>query len=162
MGTVESIYRREVIDTHANFRKALASVREDRYQKIWHTTLVHAAYHGASDIHFTQMPNGGVIELRVDGIKDLFAMLDTETYNRVARLFINHMGGRINEKTQAEARVEESEMPAELKGRFEFRVQYMHIINEIAITLRILNLMNETADVETLGFDQDDLEWLKK
>lgn len=165
IGTVEMLYRREILDTWSVFQKAYQSDNADKYGAMVDAILTHCAYHGYSDIHFSPIPDAGMIEGRIDGVKGILVMMQREDYERTVGIILNRMGN-VDIRLQAEGRISESILPAELKGRFEFRVQYMHVIQggetTGSLTLRIMNLMNETADVETLGFDQDDLRYIKR
>lgn len=165
IGTVEMLYRREMLDTWSGFQKAYQSDHADKYGAMIDTLLTHCAYHGYSDIHFSPLPKAGMIEGRLDGVKGYMVMLQREDYERSVGIILNRLGS-VDIRRQAEGRIPESILPAELKGRFEFRVQYMHVIQggetTGSLTLRIMNLMNETADVETLGFTPDDLRYIQR
>ena len=165
IGTVEMLYRREMLDTWSVFQKAYQSDNADKYGSMVDAMLTHCAYHGYSDIHFSPIPDAGMIEGRLDGVKGFMVMMQREDYERSVGIILNRMGN-VDIRLQAEGRISESILPAELKGRFEFRVQYMHVIQggetTGSLTLRIMNLMNETADVETLGFTPDDLRYIKR
>lgn len=165
IGTVEMLYRRDLLDTWADVEKAYKSSNADKYGEMIRRLLVHAAYHGYSDIHFSPIPNAGMIEGRLDGIKDLFLMLHREDYSRLVGVIINSLGN-LDMRLQAEGRIPPNILPRELAGRFEFRLQYMNTIQSDAdtgsLTLRVLNLMSETGDLDTLGFAPDDLDYLKR
>lgn len=165
MGTVEMLYRREILDTWSAFQKAYQSDHADKYGVMIDALLTHCAYHGYSDIHISPLPHAGMIEGRLDGVKGYLAMMQREDYERSVGIIINRLGS-VDVRLQAEGRIPESILPAELRGRFEFRVQYMHTIQggetTGSLTLRIMNLMNETADVETLGFTKDDMRYIKR
>ena len=165
IGTVEMLYRREMLDTWSAFQNAYQSEHADKYGTMIDTLLTHCAYHGYSDIHFSPIPDAGMIEGRIDGVKGFIIMLQREAYERSVGIILNRLGS-VDMRLQAEGRIPESILPAELKGRFEFRVQYMHVVQggdtTGSITLRIMNLMNETADIETLGFTPEDLSYIKR
>ncbi len=149
---------------------ALKSSAGDKYATLLQKLLVHASYHGYSDIHFSPLPGAGMVEGRLDGIKDLFLMMDRHEYSMLIGVIVNSLGGNMDPRLQGEGRIPVSILPPELNGRFEFRLQYMSTVQGISqgnvetgsVTLRILNLMSETGDLDTLGFAPEDLSYLKR
>lgn len=164
-GSVDGIYQRGILDTEKNLELACRMESADRYGEILHRLLVHCAYQGYSDIHFTPLQKAGIIERRLDGIKGLLRTFTRQEYERLVGVIINRMGN-VDVRLQAEGRLPPEQMPAELRGRFEFRIEYMNVVQGDGVTgsltLRVMNLMNETADMDTLGFTPDDLSYLRK
>lgn len=164
-GTVESLYQRGIRDTERDFIQACKMESEDRYNEIINRLLIHAAYQGVSDIHMSPIQQAGIIERRKDGIKGLLRSFPIAEYIRLVGIIINRMGN-VDTRLQAEGRIPEDELPPELAGRFEFRIEYMSVVQGNGetgtLTLRVLNLMNETAVLETLGFTPDDLTYINK
>ncbi|AEK58693.1 hypothetical protein Atc_2045 [Acidithiobacillus caldus SM-1] len=164
-GTVESLYQRNIRDTGRAFVEACLLETEDRYNTIINRMLIHAAYQGYSDIHMSPLPMAGLIERRKDGVKGLLRAFPIQEYIRLVGIILNRMGN-VDTRLQAEGRIPEDQLPPELAGRFEFRVQYMSVVQGNGetgtLTLRVLNLMNETAVLETLGFEPQDLSYIRK
>lgn len=164
-GTVESLYQRGIRDTERDFIEACKMESEDRYNEIINRLLIHSSYQGFSDIHLSPVQEAGLIERRKDGTKGLVRTFPIAQYRRLVGIIINRMGN-VDTRLQAEGRIPEDELPPELAGRFEFRIQYMSVVQGNgetgSLTLRVLNLMNETAVLETLGFADDDLDYLGK
>lgn len=163
--TLESIiamlYRREILDTESDVKKTIEKRDYDNVRPLLDGILIHAAFHGASDIHGTSLPNGGVIELRLDGVKNLFVTLDTRFYRAIINIIINALG-QPDFRMKVEGRLPEQNIPLALRGRFEFRVEVMATVFGPALTMRVFNLSGETTDIESLGFDDEDLIVLRK
>ncbi len=164
-GTVESLYQRNIQDTGRTFVEACLLETEDRYNTIINRMLIHAAYQGFSDIHMSPIQLAGLIERRKDGVKGLLRAFPIQEYIRLVGIILNRMGN-VDTRLQAEGRIPEDQLPPELAGRFEFRVQYMSVVQGNdetgTLTMRVLNLMNETAVLETLGFEPQDLAYIRK
>lgn len=164
-GTVESLYQRGIRDTERDFVEVCKMDNEDRYNEIINKLLIHASYQGFSDIHLSPVQEAGLVERRKDGTKGLVRSFPINEYRRLVGIIINRMGN-VDTRLQAEGRIKIEELPPELAGRFEFRIQYMSVVQGNgetgSLTLRVLNLMNETAVLETLGFANDDLDYLGK
>lgn len=164
-GTVESLYQRNIQDTGRSFVEACLLETEDRYNTIINRMLIHAAYQGYSDIHMSPIQSAGLIERRKDSVKGLLRSFPIHEYTRLVGIILNRMGN-VDTRLQAEGRIPEDQLPPELAGRFEFRVQYMSVVqgngNTGTLTMRVLNLMNETAVLETLGFEPEDLAYIHK
>ncbi|MDD5280607.1 MULTISPECIES: GspE/PulE family protein [Acidithiobacillus] len=164
-GSVESLYQKGIRDTERDFVNACKMEGEDRYNEIINRLLVHASYQGFSDLHFSPVQEAGIVERRKDGTKGLVRSFPREEYIRLVGIILNRMGN-VDTRLQAEGRIPEEELPPELAGRFEFRIEYMSVVQGRgetgSLTLRVLNLMNETAVLETLGFTDDDLDYIYK
>lgn len=164
-GTVESLFQRGIKNTERDFEKACKIESEDRFNEMINRLLIHSAYQGYSDIHLSPVQMAGIVERRKDGIKGLVKTFPIEEYTRMVGVIMNRMGN-VDTRLQAEGRIPAEQLPPELAGRFEFRIQYMSVVqgggDTGSLTLRVMNLMNETAVLETLGFTDADLGYIRK
>lgn len=160
-GNLEMLFRREILNTEEKVLKLVRNNNMEDSNELLSAILIHAAYHGASDIHATPLNCGGLIELRIDGVKNFFLSLNKGFYDNVIGVIINALGNP-NYTMSVEGRLPSNNIPPHLRNRFEFRIEVMKAVYGSAMTIRLFNLNSETNDVETLGFDEKSLNTIKR
>lgn len=124
--------------------------------------LRHACLCGASDIHLYRSGHVGLVRLTVDGIGQVFRVLPESCFERLITRLIHDARAREDELRQAGLR-EGALDTAELAGladgglfaRYAFRIELGHARSGRTAVIRLLDRESDTADFDSLGFDED-------
>ncbi len=161
--TIESViamlYRQNFCDTLLDLKKTIKEFNGENSRPVFESILIHSAFSRASDIHFTALPQGGIVEVRIDGVKSFVAAMNNSLYNSVQNLVMNSLGDP-SFQIKTEGRLQEREIPEALKNRFEFRVEMMTEVYGKDMTIRLFDQGAETNDIESLGFKKEDVSYL--
>ncbi len=121
--------------------------------------LRQACHAGASDIHLYRTGTVGLVRLTVDGVGQVFRMIDETCFERLLTRLIHDARAREDELRQAglrEAALELGELQAAPEGRFlqrfAFRIELGFARSGRTAVIRILDRDSDTADFDSLGF----------
>ena len=121
--------------------------------------LAYAATHGASDIHFDPRDDFLMVRMRVDG--------DLNDYTKIQKIYERNLITRI--KLLANMNITESRLPQDgsIKGTIkgiamETRVSTLPTNEGEKCVIRILDYSRSLAGIDSLGFNERNLEKLKK
>ena len=121
--------------------------------------LAYGATHGASDIHFNPRENSLMVRMRVDG--------DLRDYTNIQKIYERNLITRI--KLLANMNITESRLPQDgaIKGTIkgipmETRVSTLPTNEGEKCVIRILDYSRSLAGINSLGFNERNLEKLKK
>jgi type II secretory ATPase GspE/PulE/Tfp pilus assembly ATPase PilB-like protein len=131
--------------------------------------LRHACLVGASDIHLYRSGRVGLVRLTVDGIGQVFRVLPDDCFERVLTRLIHDARAREDELRQAglrEGALDPGELAALPDGaffaRYAFRVELGQARSGRTAVIRILDRESDTADFDSLGFDQETAQALRR
>ena len=121
--------------------------------------LSYGATHGASDIHFDPREDFLMVRMRVDG--------DLRDYTKIEKIYERNLITRI--KLLANMNITESRLPQDgaIKGTIkgipmETRVSTLPTNEGEKCVIRILDYSRSLAGIDSLGFNEKNLEKLKK
>ena len=121
--------------------------------------LAYGATHGASDIHFDPREDSLMVRMRVDG--------DLRDYTNIQKIYERNLITRI--KLLANMNITESRLPQDgaIKGTIkgipmETRVSTLPTNEGEKCVIRILDYSRSLAGIDSLGFNERNLEKLKK
>ena len=121
--------------------------------------LAYGATHGASDIHFDPREDFLMVRMRVDG--------DLRDYTKIGKIYERNLITRI--KLLANMNITESRLPQDgaIKGTIkgipmETRVSTLPTNGGEKCVIRILDYSRSLAGIDSLGFNEKNLEKLKK
>ena len=121
--------------------------------------LAYGATHGASDIHFDPREDFLMVRMRVDG--------DLRDYTKIEKIYERNLITRI--KLLANMNITESRLPQDgaIKGTIkgipmETRVSTLPTNEGEKCVIRILDYSRSLAGIDSLGFNEKNLEKLKK
>lgn len=121
--------------------------------------LAYGATHGASDIHFDPREDSLMVRMRVDG--------DLRDYTNIQKIYERNLITRI--KLLANMNITESRLPQDgaikstIKGiPMETRVSTLPTNEGEKCVIRILDYSRSLAGIDSLGFNEKNLEKLKK
>ncbi len=121
--------------------------------------IISAAKSNASDIHFDPREDGMMVRVRVDG--------DLQNFTFIPKAYERNLTTRL--KLLANMNITESRLPQDgaIKGNFggmylDMRVSCLPLNEGEKIVVRILDYSRSLQGLETLGFNESNLERLKR
>ena len=121
--------------------------------------IISAAKSNASDIHFDPREDGMMVRIRVDG--------DLQNFTFIPKAYERNLTTRL--KLLANMNITESRLPQDgaIKGNFggmylDMRVSCLPLNEGEKIVIRILDYTRSLQGLESLGFNESNLERLKR
>ncbi|MBL8881164.1 MAG: Flp pilus assembly complex ATPase component TadA, partial [Phycisphaerales bacterium] len=111
-----------------------------------------------SDLHFTPTPRAGMVRLRIDGRLAPYLSLPKAAFERLVGLLANE-GSVRDLVTTREALFPP---PADLAGRYGFRVQLTQTVRGVAAVIRVLDRQSPVVEFDSLGFDPESARQLRR
>ncbi len=168
---LESLHYRNFENTAARFDEA---AKNKDISGMLSALLVHACYlGGVENIYLEPGPSVGHVTLGVEGVRRHFRALAIDRdesrdmgaaqidgpYGRIINIIRNDMkAGDIEIRAQGSLN---DEIPPELRGRFDFRVELMKTVYGLKAVIRPYDRHAEAMDFDQLGFDADTARKLK-
>lgn len=151
--TLTALWQRLYADTDEAVQAAADTDADEPEfaRRIMEALLRHACARGASDLHFTPTARGGYVRLRIDG--------QLAPYLSFSKLAIERLVGLLANEGSVRDLIDTSEAlfppPADLAGRYGFRVQLTQTVNGTAAVVRVLDRQSPVVEFDSLGFDAE-------
>lgn len=176
--TIQTVYRKYFADTAGAVDRAIhdytvaakASRRVDEdddsslglVRKVYFALIRHACYSGASDLYLYQSEFVGVVRLKVNGVGQVFRVLDLALHQRIMNKMVQDNSNpeelrlRPREGTIAFDEADQREYP-DVHARFGFRLELAQSKGINSAVIRILDANSSATDLTQLPFDPSTL-----
>lgn len=157
-------YMKGLRNEEANLR----SGSEGSLRSVWRALIRHACYAGASDIYLTSTPTRGVVMMKISGQLDLIRSVDLRLFNGLMQRLVQDDGKPEDvKKAPRDTRLkfedeEDKKELADILDRFGFRVNLSETRGRLKAVIRLNDRQGAAASVESLGFDPNTLDTLKR
>lgn len=159
---ISFLYKKEIVIekiSEANYYNLLNSIFGEEDREIDEAIIYNAIECKASDIHFEPMEFHVVVRYRINGSLSLVNKIERDLYKRLCSKIKIKAGMDITEKRKPQ----DGKVIIDYKNtKYDLRISSIPVIYGEKLVVRILYCQNFDYNLEDLGFDDEQIETIRK